>query len=115
MTGTANAEASTKMEISPVLQGGGALGAYRWGAISALLDVVDEASHNGRDITLRVDKANAYKLVKLIEISLTADAVSDDPNGFRDFPREGIVGGRNAGRRIALSALRTAFHSQLAA
>jgi hypothetical protein len=67
------------------------------------------------DLQKRVDKANAYKLVKLIEISLTADAVTDDPNSFRDFSRDGIVARRDAGRRIALSALRPAFHSQLAA
>jgi len=53
--------------------------------------------------------------VKLIEISLTADAVTDDPNSFRDFSRDGIVARRDAGRRIALSALRPTFHSQLAA
>jgi len=64
-----------------------------------------------------VDKASAYKLVKLIEVSLNGapDAVSDDPNSFRDFSRDGIVARRDAGRRIALSALRPAFHSQLAA
>jgi predicted acylesterase/phospholipase RssA len=67
------------------------------------------------DLQKRVDKANAYKLVKLIEISLTADAVTDDPNSFRDFSRDGIVARRDAGRRIALSALRPTFHSQLAA
>src|SRR6516225_3574744 len=67
------------------------------------------------DLQKRVDKANAYKLVKLIEISLTADAVSDDPNSFRDFSREGIVARRDAGRRIALSALRNTFQSKLAA
>ena len=66
------------------------------------------------DLQKRVDKANAYKLVKLIEISLTADAVTDDPNSFRDFSRDGIVARRDAGRRIALSALRPTFHSQLA-
>ena len=67
------------------------------------------------DLQKRIDKANAYKLVKMIEISLTADAVSDDPNSFRDFSRDGIVARRDAGRRIALSALRPAFHSQFAA
>jgi hypothetical protein len=42
------------MEIGLVLQGGGALGAYEWGAITALFDVIDEAIGGGRDITLRV-------------------------------------------------------------
>jgi NTE family protein len=67
------------------------------------------------ELQKRVDKANAYKLVKLIGISLTADAVSDDPNSFRDFSREGILARRDAGRRIALAALEPAFHSQLVA
>ena len=34
---------SSKTEIGLVLQGGGALGAYEWGAITALFDVIDEA------------------------------------------------------------------------
>ena len=64
-----------------------------------------------------VDKASAYKLVKLIEVSLNGapDAVSDDPNSFRDFSREGIVKRRDAGRQIALSALRESFGNQLTA
>ena len=66
------------------------------------------------ELQKKVDQANAYKLVKLIDVSLTADAVSDDPNSFRDFSREGIVARRDAGRRIALAALRTTFPSQLA-
>jgi NTE family protein len=67
------------------------------------------------ELQKKVDQASAYKLVKLIDVSLTADAVSDDPNSFRDFSREGIVARRDAGRRIALAALRGAFPSQLAA
>ena len=50
-----------------------------------------------------------------VNVSLTADAVTDDANSFRDFSREGILARRDAGRRIALSALRETFHSQLAA
>lgn len=67
------------------------------------------------ELQTRVDKANTYKLVNLINVSLTADAVSDDPNSFRDFSREGILARRDAGRRIALAALRETFNSQLAA
>jgi NTE family protein len=67
------------------------------------------------ELQKKVDQASAYKLVKLIDISLTADAVSDDPNSFRDFSREGIQARRDAGRRIALAALRPTFPSQLAA
>ena len=54
MTGAANTAVPTKTEIGLVLQGGGALGAYEWGAITALFDVIDEAIGNGQDITLRV-------------------------------------------------------------
>jgi NTE family protein len=43
MTGAANAKAPARTEIGLVLQGGGALGAYEWGAITALFDVIDEA------------------------------------------------------------------------
>jgi NTE family protein len=68
-----------------------------------------------QDLQERVDKATAYKRVQLIDVSLTADAVSDDPNSFRDFSRAGILGRRDAGRQIALAALRDTFHSQLAA
>jgi predicted acylesterase/phospholipase RssA len=67
------------------------------------------------ELQKRVDKANAYKLVNLINVSLTADTVSDDPNSFRDFSRAGILARRDAGRRIALAALHETFHSQLAA
>ena len=42
MTGAPNTEAPTRMEIGLVLQGGGALGAYEWGAITALFDVIDD-------------------------------------------------------------------------
>jgi NTE family protein len=36
-----------------VLQGGGALGAYEWGAITALLELMDAAEQQGRQITLK--------------------------------------------------------------
>jgi NTE family protein len=62
-----------------------------------------------------VDKAKSYKLVKLVEVSLAADTVTDDPNSFRDFSRAGITTRREAGRRIALSALRDTFPGQLTA
>jgi NTE family protein len=62
----------------------------------------------------KVNKASAYKLVEPIEISLTSDAVSKNAYSFRDFSREGILARRDAGRTIALSALRPAFNSQLA-
>jgi len=37
-----------------VLQGGGALGAYEWGAVTALLELMDNAEAHGRQLTLKV-------------------------------------------------------------
>ena len=42
------------IEVGLVLQGGGALGAYEWGAIEALFDLMDETEKLGRRIDLRV-------------------------------------------------------------
>ena len=42
-----------KIEVGLVLQGGGALGAYEWGAVTALLELIDEAAALGRDIVLK--------------------------------------------------------------
>ena len=42
------------MEIGLVLQGGGALGAYEYGGIIALLDLIDEAVREGHPVTLKV-------------------------------------------------------------
>jgi NTE family protein len=52
MAGTTNESATT--ELGLVLQGGGALGAYEWGAIEALFDVMDESENAGRKIDLRI-------------------------------------------------------------
>ena len=41
------------MEIALVLQGGGALGAYEYGGISGLFDVIDEAAGMGHKVTLK--------------------------------------------------------------
>ena len=41
------------VEVGLVLQGGGALGAYEWGAVSALLELMDEAAALGRNIVLK--------------------------------------------------------------
>ena len=38
-----------RIEVSLVLQGGGALGAYEWGAITALLDRMDAAERDRGD------------------------------------------------------------------
>jgi predicted acylesterase/phospholipase RssA len=40
-------------EIGLVLQGGGALGAYEYGAITALLELIDEAAGKGRAVSLK--------------------------------------------------------------
>jgi NTE family protein len=52
MTSTANEDSAKKIEIGLVLQGGGALGAYEWGGIEALFDLMDQA--RGGHISLRV-------------------------------------------------------------
>jgi NTE family protein len=41
-------------EIGLVLQGGGALGAYEWGAVTALLELMDKAEAHGRQLALKV-------------------------------------------------------------
>lgn len=41
-----------RTEIGLVLQGGGALGAYEYGAITALLELMEEAIGKGRDVAL---------------------------------------------------------------
>jgi NTE family protein len=41
-----------RIEIGLVLQGGGALGAYEWGAVTALLDRMDAAQHAGSTVVL---------------------------------------------------------------
>ena len=41
-------------EIGLVLQGGGALGAYEWGAVTALLELMDQAEAHGRQLALKV-------------------------------------------------------------
>jgi len=53
MAGTADEVAKT-IEIGLVLQGGGALGAYEYGGILALFDLMNEAEAAGRKVTLRV-------------------------------------------------------------
>jgi NTE family protein len=42
-----------RIEVGLVLQGGGALGAYEWGAIEALLDAMAEAEQTGPPVMLR--------------------------------------------------------------
>ena len=44
----------TRIEVGLVLQGGGALGAYEWGAIDALFALMDEVEARGTPIVLKV-------------------------------------------------------------
>jgi NTE family protein len=54
MTGATNDGSTKKTEIGLVLQGGGALGAYEWGGILALFDLIERASATGREFVLRI-------------------------------------------------------------
>jgi len=54
MTGATNGMPANRTEIGLVLQGGGALGAYEYGGILTLFDLMDQAKAAGRDVTLRV-------------------------------------------------------------
>ncbi len=45
--------ANNTTEIGLVLQGGGALGAYEYGAVTALLELIDAAVAKGHDVTLK--------------------------------------------------------------
>ena len=54
MTGATHERPAKKTEIGLVLQGGGALGAYEWGGIQALFELMKDAGDAGRDVTLRV-------------------------------------------------------------
>lgn len=42
-----------RIEIGLVLQGGGALGAYEWGAVTALLDLIERTRKDGHEVVLR--------------------------------------------------------------
>ena len=44
--------ASNSVEVGLVLQGGGALGAYEYGAVTALLELMDEIERSGRPVRL---------------------------------------------------------------
>ncbi len=44
----------TRIEVGLVLQGGGALGAYEWGAIDTLFSLMDEVEARGTPIALKV-------------------------------------------------------------
>jgi NTE family protein len=54
MSAAVTTSPAQSMEIGLVLQGGGALGAYEYGGITGLLDLIDEAVGNGQNVTLKI-------------------------------------------------------------
>jgi NTE family protein len=60
-------------------------------------------------------KANKYKRVETIEISLSADGRYEDQDGFRDFSQDGVERRRKTGRDIALKKLGSIFNLKAAA
>jgi NTE family protein len=60
-------------------------------------------------------KANKYKRVETVEISLSTDAGYEDQNGFRDFSQDGVERRRKTGRDIALRTLGQIFNHKAAA
>ena len=53
-------------EIGLVLQGGGALGAYEWGAVTPLLELMDKAEAHGRQLALKVVTGVASLLILIL-------------------------------------------------
>jgi len=93
------------IEIALVLQGGGALGAYEYGGITGLLELIDEAVGMGRNVTLKAvtgvsigainaacvvgarDRADARKRLKALWDDLTIAALPFVPSAVTDnFP-----------------------------
>jgi predicted acylesterase/phospholipase RssA len=90
------------MEIALVLQGGGALGAYEYGGITGLFDVIDEAAGMGQNVTLKAvtgvsigainaacvvgarDRADARKRLKALWNDLTIAALPFVPSAVTD-------------------------------
>jgi predicted acylesterase/phospholipase RssA len=54
MSETSSETSRKPVEVGVVLQGGGALGAYECGALSALLELMDEFTRHGHEIVLKV-------------------------------------------------------------
>ena len=90
------------LEIGLVLQGGGALGAYEYGGIAGLFDVIDEAAGMGQNVTLKAvtgvsigainaacvvgarDRADARKRLKALWDDLTIAALPFVPAAVTD-------------------------------
>ena len=65
--------AANRLEIGLVLQGGGALGAYEWGAVTALLELMDRAEAEGRDIVLKaVDRGLDWRHQRRLRVGCRA-------------------------------------------
>src|SRR5829696_3649976 len=99
------------IEVGLVLQGGGALGAYEWGAVTALLELMDEAETAGREVVLKGvtgvsigainaacivgsnDRADARRRLKELWEDLRFDAPSFLPaQAQRDLASFGLPG-----------------------
>jgi hypothetical protein len=118
-------ETSKLVEVSIVLQGGGALGAYECGV---LLELIDEsaakiAPDDRRDwLNAHLDEARRYKIIDAIvnidmqDPSATlipgAQNPAGDKDGKRDFSPETVHRRRRDGFRFAHDILRPAFENR---
>ena len=118
-------ETSKLVEVSIVLQGGGALGAYECGA---LLELIDESAakivpDDRRDwLNARLDEARRYKIIDaIVNIDMqdpsatlipAAQNPAGDKDGKRDFSPETVHRRRRDGLRFAHDILRPAFENR---
>ena len=105
MSAAVSKSPAQSLEIGLVLQGGGALGAYEYGGITGLLELIDEAVGMGRNVTLKAvtgvsigainaacvvgarDRADARKRLKALWDDLTIAALPFVPSAVTDnFP-----------------------------
>ena len=118
-------ETSKLVEVSIVLQGGGALGAYECGA---LLELIDEsaakiAPDDRRDwLNAHLDEARRYKIIDaIVNIDMqdpaatlvpSAQNPADDKDGMRDFSPDTVRRRRRDGFKFAYDILRPAFENR---
>lgn len=97
-----NKSPAQSIEIGLVLQGGGALGAYEYGGIVGLLEMIDDAVRNGQNVTLKAvagvsigainaacvvgarDRADARKRLKALWDDLMIAALPFVPSAVTD-------------------------------
>lgn len=102
MSATLTTSPAQSMEIGLVLQGGGALGAYEYGGIVGLLEMIDDAVRNGQNVTLKAvagvsigainaacvvgarDRADARKRLKALWDDLMIAALPFVPSAVTD-------------------------------